>query len=161
MSDSIKTRTVTAAIAGLVISVIKADGNAGNVTIRDVNALTEIINPQDCPILSPRARGFISDVEIMRDSYGGDASLKRISYNLTYDFFYTPALEGAGLFEKYDNMVDAAIAVLLALATNTALNGATDVIPSPVSLFGPIEDTTGQVFHGCQFVLRVMQFLEA
>lgn len=161
MTDSIKISTVTATIATQTISVVNAYGSTVNVTIKDTSAIPVTVNQQDCPLLSPLPPNFMSGVTIRRDTYGGDAGLKTIEYDLTYRFFYCPALQGVSQFEKYDEMVTAAAAVLLHFATHTSITGSTDIMPrQPVPFFGPVVDGGGNVFHGFDLVLHVMQYME-
>lgn len=159
MPSSIGLSTVTGQIAALTITVTNANGTSKTLDIRDMSEIPEAVNSPDCPMLAPKPAGFVTDVSIMRDTYGADASLKTVLYTLTYQFFYCPMEEGVGLFEKYDNMVSAAAIVLNALATST--NGiSTDILPGAVPGFGPIEDVSGQAFHGCEITLNVKQYME-
>lgn len=160
MTDSIKLTTVTASIAALSITVTKPDGSSGALTIKNIDAIPEAVNPQDCPVLAPRAAGFVTDFVMTRDTMGADAAYKTVTYTLTYTFYYVPTLQGAGLFEKYDEMVTASAAVLLALSTNTYLSGTTDIYPNGIPQFGPVQDATGAQFHGCEISVRVTQYME-
>ena len=160
MADSIKITTVTASIAALTVSVTNALGTSVTLNIKDVSAIPEAVNQQDCPVLAPRPDSFVTDFSVTRDSFGADSALKSAAYTLHYEFFYAPMLQGVGLFEKYDEMVTAAAVILNHLATNTALSGSTDILPASVPAFGAMADATGTLFHGCEIALRVMQYME-
>ena len=161
MADSIKLTTVTNSIAALSITITKPDGTSGTLTIRDIDELTEAINQEQCPILSPQPANFVTDVVITRDTFGADAALKTVKYTLHYIFYYAPVAQGATMFEKYDNMITAAAIILNHLAINTNLTGATDILPQAIPVFGPVADGTGALFHGCVISMRVMQYMEA
>lgn len=161
MAESLKFTTLTASIAALTISITKPDGTTGNLAIRDISALTTTINQQDCPLLAPRPDDFVSDLRIVRDSYGGDSAYKTARYTLTYVFYFYPVSAGAGLFEKYGAMVTAAAVILNHLASHTNLTGATDVQPPETVRFGAMADAAGTLFHGCELSLAVEQHLES
>ena len=162
MADTLKLTTVTASIAALTITVTNARGSSVTLNIDDTSGLQKRVkvNQQDCPLLMPRPDNFVSNLGFTRDTYGADAALKTMAYTLTYNFYYAPIAQGVGLFEKYDEMVTAAAAILLHLATNTNLSGATDILPESVPAFGAMADAAGTLFHGCEIALRVTQFLE-
>jgi len=166
MTDAINLTTLCTTIAAQTISITGAYGSAANLSIRDISNVPVAVNQQDCPLLAPAPNGFVSNVVITRDTYGADASLKRIEYDLRYRFYYAPMLQSVSMFEKYDEMVTAAVAVLLHFSTNTNLSGSTDFLPQSLPGFGPVTDGTlnssGQptIFHGCDFVFHVMQYLE-
>ena len=160
MADSIKITTVATSIAALSITVTNALGSSVTVGIKDISAVPEAVNQQDCPMLAPRPQGFVTDFGVTRDAFGADAAPKTVAYTLHYVFFYAPVMQGVGLLEKYDEMVTAAAVVLNHLATNTALSGTTDILPGNIPVFGPVADVTGQQFHGCEIEMRVIQFME-
>jgi len=160
MADSLKITTVTASIAALTISITKPDGTTGNLTIRDLGDMREAINQQDCPVLTPRADNFVSNLRIERDSFGADAAYKTAYYTLNYVFYFYPVNAGAGLFEKYGAMVTAAAVMLTYLATHTNLTGTTDIMPEAQTSFGLQLDAAGTPFHGCEVALNVEQYLE-
>ena len=160
MADTIKITTLATAIAALSVSVTNASGSSVTLAIKDIAAIPEAVNQVDCPILAPRPDNFITDFSVTRDTYGADAALKTVRYRMNYVFYFCPALQGVGIFEKYDDMVTAAAIILNALATNTNLSGAQDILPSGIPSFGMQVDVGGTAFHGCEISLDVAQFME-
>ena len=73
MADTFKLSQVTAGIAALgsSITVTKADGNSGAIVIRDIGALPDAVNQEDCPVLVPNPDGFISNLQPVRQTFGG------------------------------------------------------------------------------------------
>src|SRR3990167_3616665 len=133
MADAIKITTVATAIAAISIS---------GVTVKDISAIPEAVNEQDCPLLAPRPDNYVSNLRVAEDTFGGPvAALKSCYYTLNYTFYYSPVAAGAGLFEKYDDMVTKAAAVLLALAA-TIIGGTVEHTVSGISVFGPVADVT-------------------
>lgn len=160
MPDSIKLTTVTNSIAAQSITITKPDGTSGTLTIRDIDELTEAINQEQCPVLTPRPNDLVTGFSVTRDSFGADAAYKTANYVLHYILFYSPIAQGATLFEKYDNMVTAAAVILNHFATNTALTGSTEFFPVTVENFGLMQDATGTIFHGFPLAFAVSQFME-
>lgn len=162
MADTITLTTLTASIAALTITVTNARGESVTLNIDDLSSLQKRVkvNQQDCPLLSPRPDSFVTDFSVTRDTYGADAALKSARYTLNYTFYFAPVGQGVGVFEKYDEMVTAAAVILNHLATNTALSGATDILPSGVPSFGLQSDAMRTLFHGCEIALQVMQYME-
>lgn len=160
MADSIKLTTVTNSIAAQSITITKPDGTSGALTIRDIDELTEAINQEQCPILTPRPNDFVTGFTVERDSFGADAAYKTARYLLHYVLFYAPIAQGSTIFEKYDNMVTAAAVILNHFATNTNLTGTTEFFPVTVENFGLVQDATGTIFHGFPLTFSVMQFME-
>lgn len=162
MADSFKLATVTAGIAALAVSVTKADGTTGNIDIRDIGAVPEAVNQADCPVFAPNPDGFVANLTAPRVTFGGDAAKKDWVYTLNYVFYYAPALEGPTLFAAYGDMVVAAVALLLAIMTNTqTIGGCVDLVVSAIPQFGKQTDVNGTAFHGCKIALAVKQYMEA
>ena len=57
MADAIKITTVATAIAAISIS---------GVTVKDISAIPEAVNEQDCPMLAPRPDNFVSNLRVLR-----------------------------------------------------------------------------------------------
>ena len=160
MTDTIKVSTVTTAIAAASITVTNAYGTSVTLTIKNTSAMPVSVNQQACPMLTPHPTDFISNVVVTRDTYGADAALKSIEYDLKYRLFFAPILQGTTMLAKYDDLVDAAVAILLYFTTNTNLSGTVDFLPRPIVSFGAVADGAGTQFHGCDFIFHVMQYLE-
>jgi len=162
--DSFKINTVTAALAafGPSISVLKADGTTGAITILDSSAMASSINQEDCPVLAPNPDNFVTNLTAPRITFGGDASKKDWVYTLNYIFYYCPALEAPDLFSAYGDMVTAFAAILLYVMDNTqSIGGCVDFIINGVPYFGKQSDVTGTNFHGAKIAFAVKQYMEA
>lgn len=130
------------------------------VTIRDIDEIPEAVTPTMCPVLYPEPVGFISNFEYTRQSQGGGAvALADVTYNLTYTFLYAPVGSGRGLFDVYDDMVAKVGLILDAFIIADAATGAVDLTPDTPLNLGPVSDPAGNVFHGCQFVLNITEFV--
>lgn len=160
MTDAINVSTVTNAIANASITVTNAYGTSGVMTITNVTGMPVSVNQQSCPMLTPHPTDFISNASVTRDTFGADAALKGIEYDLKYRFFFAPILQGTTMLAKYAALVDAAVAILLYFTTNTALSGTVDFLPRPIVSFGAVADGAGTQFHGCDFIFHVKQYLE-
>lgn len=161
MTDSIKVSTVTAALAALQIDVTRPGGTVGPVKIRDTNVIPTGVNREDCPVLAPRPMNFVTNFGITRQTFGADSALKDVNYTLNYLFYYFPVAAGTLLFEKYDDMVTAAMVVLNYIATHTSpLLGTTDILPGDIPAFGEVVDAANKSFHGCTMTFRVIQYME-
>lgn len=164
MTDTVKFTTVTAAIAASSITVTRHSGATGALKIKDVGTLPQAIPTEQCPILAPRASNFCSNVQVVRDTFGADAALKTISYDLAYQLFFYPLGEGLKWVTYYGAMVTCAMEILLWFATNTNSfvdDGAHEFMPAGIPVFDPQVDAAGTPFHGCQFLFHVQQFMES
>ena len=146
------------AIATIADSI--AAVSVSGVTIKDLNEIPEAVTLRDCPVLFPRPDGFVTDLAVKRDSFGTGAVAKMtVTYILTYTFCHAPIGSGRGLFDVYDNMIANAFAIIDAIITNDTVTGLVDLQVDDALNFGPVEDPSGNVFHGCEIQLYVMEFV--
>ena len=130
------------------------------VTIRDIDEIPEAVTNRDCPILYPEPSGFISNFAMVRESTGpGTTALITVTYDLTYTFLYAPVGSGRGLFDVYDDLVKKVGLIFDAIIANDTLAGAIDFLPEEVLNIGATVDPVENVFHGCQFVFSVTEFV--
>jgi len=143
--------TITNSIAALSVS---------GVTIQDVDEIIEHVKERDCPLVQPLPNGFVNGLSVTRDSQGpGSIALKTVRYTLTYRLMYAAVGTGRGLFDVYDDMITKAGLFLDALLADDALSGSVDITPMGALNFGLVGDPAGNVFHGCDFQLQVMEFV--
>lgn len=141
---------IASSIAGLTVS---------GVTLKNTTGIPETVDPRQ-PTIFPRPDGFVSGLTIIRDSTGiASQARKTAQYNLTYRLCYTPIGAGRGLFDVYGSMVTAAFAFLDAVIANDAITGLVDITPQDVTAFGPVSDPAGVMFHGCDFVFMITEFI--
>ena len=150
MTYSANFPTLATAIKGLTIS---------GIPIRDLSELPTSAMLQT-PVIIPRPDGYISNLAVTRDSYGTGGSEKlTLTYDLTYRLLYAPI--GMNLdFGTYDNLISAIATALVVFETNDVLSGAVDIVVNTVASVGPVSDPSGNVYHGCDFVLSVTQLCE-
>jgi len=143
--------TVTNSIAALSVS---------GVTLKDMDEILEQVEERDGPIIQPIPNGFVTDLGAERDSFGDPSqALKTLNYTLNYRLMYIPLDAGRGLFDVYDDMVAKAFLFIDAVLANDDLSGSVDVTPVGALNFGPVVDPAGNQFHGCDFQLRVQEFV--
>lgn len=143
--------TIATSIAGLSVS---------GVTIKDLTGLPTAVDNRECPVLYPKPNGFVSGLSVVRESFGAAVTAhKTVEYTLTYAFLYRRVEAGRGLFDTFDDMVDKAFEVLDAIIANDVVSGAIDITPIGIVNVGPVADPAGELFHGCELQLRVMEFV--
>lgn len=135
------------------------------VRVRDVDEIRAAVTERDCPILIPEPLNFLSNITIVRDSYGPAATaMKTITYQLGYTFLYAPVGAGREL-ERYWDMVKKAALILDAfiadddMTSGTSFDEAVDITPVSVVEFGPVPDPAGNQFIGCRFQFQVIEFI--
>ena len=150
-------------LATVAITNAIDDISISGVSIKNLSNIPEAVTPNDCPILFPDPRSFISGVSVEWDSYGTDAlANKHITYNLTYTFCFEPIGAGRGMLDIFDPWMDAVLAIMDGfIAASLTFNsvGGVEVNLQEVTPFGVIQDLAGNQFHGCQFVLQVIEFI--
>lgn len=141
--------TITNSIAALSVS---------GVTLKDIDEIPETATGLG-PVIYPKPDGFVTDFTVERNSFGGGSTAKMTAtYNLTYRFCHSPV--GSGRFlEFYDDMVTKAFLFLDAVIAVDVMTGLIDLQVDDTLSFGPVMDPSGAVFHGCDIVLRVMEFI--
>jgi len=145
-----KFTTLATAIKGLTIT---------GIPIRDLSELPTSAMLQT-PVIIPKPDGFINNLAMTRDTYGSGGNAKwTLTYDMTYRLLYAPI--GMNLdFGTYDNLISAIASSLVVFQTNDVLSGAIDIVVNTVSNVGPVSDPSGNVYHGCDFVLSVTQLSE-
>lgn len=149
MSATIDITTVTNAIESLSIS---------GVTVLDIDEIAESMQMSPAT-LAPRPENFITGISVTRDEMSGQAL--RLHYTLNYRYYHCAITGGlGGLFGSYPVMIAKIALILLAFCSDASLSGAMDNTEPSVSNIGPVHDPAGSPFHGCEFSLNIMQFLE-
>lgn len=147
---SLQIATVCASIAALSVA---------GVTIKDLDEIPENVDLR-APTILPKPDGFVSGLRYERQSQGGGSVAKGdCYYTLTYRLCYAPVGSGRGLFETYPAMVTAAFAFLDAVLAVDVLQGAVTIRPVGALNFGPVSDPAGNIFHGCDIAVEIMEFV--
>lgn len=172
MSENIKLSTLTALIAAQSITVTNALGSSVALNIRDVSMTNETpgtgiviaINPQDCPVLSPRALNFVTNVKPTMDTYNSQ-SLGRhsIEYDLTYQLYFYPLGEGGSWAANYGANAVCVMAIMLYFMTHSdqfAGSGSEDFFPLAIPALQSQSDATSTLYHGAEISFHVKHFTE-
>jgi hypothetical protein len=150
MTINVQFATVAAGISALSIS---------GVNVKDIDTL-----PEDCtllcPVFYPRPDGFITDLSPTVQSFGSGGTAKLdLSYTLTYRYLHAP-LGTHGLFDTYAGLIAKLELILEAIFANDAITGAVDLQTVGVSDVGPVADPAGNMYHGADISLRVLEFVQ-
>ena len=129
------------------------------VTIKDLNEIPESADPADCPMVYPNPEGFLSNFELERMSMSSGASNDwDVRYSLTYRFLHSEIGGGLGLFDVYDDMVDKVMDFVDKMLVSDSVTGSVDLEVEDITQFGPVSDPSGNMFHGCDIVFRILEF---
>jgi hypothetical protein len=130
------------------------------VTVHDIHDIPTTLTERDCPAFFPNPDGFVTGLQVTRDSMGlANTARKTVTYTLHYVYCHAPIGEGRGLFDIYSAFVTNAFAIIDAIIANDALSGALDMTVTDAANFGPVNDPAGNVFHGCEFALDIMELV--
>jgi len=144
-------------IAQICTSIAGLD--VAGVTIADLDQIPEQVTSRK-PMIFPRPDGFVSNFIMERNSFGGGSTAKMtVTYTLNYRLCYAPIGEGRGVFDIYPNMVEKAFLFLDAVLAIDTLTGLEDITPGDVIDFGPVTDPAGNLFHGCDILINIMEFV--
>ena len=139
---SFSSTTIATAIAALSVT---------GVTVKDITAIPEQVEPRDCPILFPSPDGWMSggngEPEDGPTTFG-TTTTRLWQFNRTYHYVYLHEVVGAtrGLKDIYSALATKADAIITAI---TRLN-VTDVDVKNVNIsnFGVLSDPAGNSFFG-------------
>ena len=133
--------------------------SVSGLTIKDLNEIPEAVTGRDCPVIYPKPDGFVTNFEMVRDSFGGGSTAKMtVTYDLTYRLLGAPLASGRGLFDSYSLMVEKVYAFIDAVLAIDTMAGLVDITPADTTAFGPVSDPAGGMFHGADVILHVMEF---
>jgi hypothetical protein len=146
LSTTFDVSTVTHAVASLSIS---------GVTVKDIHDLTASIGLAYA-ILMPRPDDFITDVSIE------PAELSKqnldVRYTLHYQYFHCAV--GNNLFGDYSPMMTNIAAIVKAFCNDATLTGSIDGGMPTIDGVTLLMDASGNKYHGAEFSLPILQFLE-
>lgn len=147
---ALQVKTITESIAAIEIAGVK---------MRDKSELKEGWDAYDCPLFCPRPNEFMSAPTVEIESFGSGTSRQIcFYYNLAYRYFHAPV--GKGDYEDtWSDMVDNVAKIIDALLINDAVTGAIDLSIQNITEFGAVQDGANNLFHGCDFILRIKEFV--
>jgi len=149
MAIDCKMVTVADSIAGLSIS---------GVTVKDINELSA--SWKSLPnVLYPRPDNFVTGMSLTQ------AELTKqkfdLRYTLNYRFLHVQLGNDAVLFAAYPTLIAKIVLIINTIIANHNLSCAVDVSFGGITALGPLPDPAGNVYHGCDFTINVLEFLEA
>ena len=148
MAINIQIATIADSISKLSIS---------GITIKDINELSA--SWKSLPnVLYPRPNNFITNVALT----AAVMSKQRydLHYVLNYRFLNVQVGSDAVMFATYPELIAKVILIANAIITNHNLTGAIDVSFGGITDIGALPDPVGNVFHGCDFQINVLEYLE-
>jgi hypothetical protein len=147
---SLQITSIADAISKLTVTGVK---------FRDLDEIKEGLGVRDTPCFMPKPDGYVTDFEVVRDSYGAAAQRRMtVEYTLNYSFFYAVIGSGRLGLEKYSEMVVKAFSIIDAIiAYDSTVTADLEVIGG--AQFGPVVDPAGNVYHGCIISVRVTEFV--
>jgi hypothetical protein len=146
MSTTFNAVTVANSIESLSIS---------GVTVADVDEISASIG-QGLTILAPRPDDFISNLTITP----AEISAQQLDVNYDLNYVYYHCAIGGALIDVYSAMLAKIALIIKAFAQNETLTGAMDNGLPTITHIGPVQDPAGNVYHGCDITIHILQFLE-
>jgi hypothetical protein len=146
LSTTIDITTVTNAIAALTIT---------GVLIKDVDEVAASIG-LGFGILTPRPDDFITGVSITP----AELSKQNLDVRYTLHYHYFHCAIGQDLFADFAPLVTKIGAIIKAFCNDAKLTGSIDGGMPTIGRVGPIMDAAGNKYHGCEFSMPILQFLE-
>lgn len=149
MAIDVKIATVADSISKLSIS---------GIVVKDINELSA--SWQSLPnVLYPRPDNFVTGVsltqaELSKQKYD-------LRYTLNYRFLHVALGNDAVLFVAYPTLIAKIVLIVNAIITNHNLTGAMDVNFGGITAIGALPDPAGNAYHGCDFAVDILEYLEA
>lgn len=148
MAINVQIATVADSISKLSIS---------GVTIKDIDQLSA--SWKSLPnVLYPRPKDFITGtslmpVELTKSKYD-------LRYTLNYRFLNVQLGNDAVLLVTYPTLIAKIVLIINAIITNHNLTGAVDVSFGGITAIGALSDPAGNAYHGADFAINVLEYLE-
>ncbi len=125
--------------------------------IMDLDNIPETSEVGRGPIVIPNPDGYWNNLVVERASLGN--LVRNVTYDLMYRLLSSEVGEGrVSIFDNYKPMVLQTALFVGAVLTNDAITGLIDLQLGGISNFGPVTDPSDNLFHGCDFILRVLEF---
>ena len=151
MTIAINPTTVSASIAALSIS---------GVTIKDVDEIPDTVNNL-CPVLMPQPNNFVTDIQVVRQSFGSNGTQKLdCNYTLNYLFLYAEVGSGIGAFAPYSGLLTLLTTTLNVILNNDSVTGLVDMSLAGVSNVGVVTDPSDREYWGVQIALRCLEYAQ-
>ena len=146
MSTTFDVTTVTNAIESLSIS---------GVSVKDVDTITQSLG-LGFAVLMPRPDDFITDVSIEP----AELSKQNLDVRYTLHYQYYHCAVGNNLFGDFQPLIAKIALIIKAFCNDATLSGSIDGGMPTIDRVGPVQDAAGNQYHGAEFSLPILQFLE-
>jgi hypothetical protein len=134
--------------------------NISGVTIKSIDTIPPTGN-MIMPVLFPQPGGFITDIDVSRESFGtGGIAATNFMYTLHYVFLFAELGSGISQLDPYSPLIEKLKTVWETIITNDAVTGLVDMELAGVEGLGQVEDPSGNQFWGCLFSLRCLEFAQ-
>ncbi len=151
MTVNIQLATVAASIAAL---------NVSGVTICDIDEIP-LEGSARGPLIIPIPERYVTNLSGEDVSFGAGAALKDLRYTLNYRLLYAPIGSAQrAVIGGYAEMIAVAVNFMEAIMAISTLAGAVEIQLENVPAFGPVLDPVGTYYHGCDFALRIHEFIQ-
>lgn len=129
-----------------------------SVTIMDLDVIPP--NAQDIrlQVMYPEPDGFVSDFEMVRNSYGSSNAKMTVTYNLNYTYLHAPIGTGRTGLDAYTDMITYAMRIIDAILAIDTITGAIDITPT-ITQCGAVVDPSGNTYLGCRLALTCTEFV--
>jgi hypothetical protein len=119
--------------------------------------IKELMAPRDLPCLMPHPKNFITDLQVVHDSMGRGND--KVTYILNYRLYFRPVVGTVKFFGPYAALIDMVVAILDKIILSTPPTYAFDMMPRSREI-GGVDDHAGNMYHGCDFEISVIEQLE-
>ena len=111
------------------------------------------------PMLIP-APDYLTNFEMVRDSYGDGVAKMTVTYTINYVLCYTPAGAGrSSVLEYYDEMIAMCTLIIDKVLAINQFGGAVDIMPDGITGMGIVQDPAANDYIGCFMGFRVTEFV--
>lgn len=146
MSTTFDLQTVTNSIAALSIS---------GVTVKDSDEIATTIG-LGIAVLCPRPDSFITNLTIVP----AELSKQNLDATYTLNYIYYHCKIGGDFIADYSAMLTKIALLIKAFSNDAVLTGALDNGEARINRIGPVQDGSGNTYHGCEISIDIKQFLE-
>jgi hypothetical protein len=128
--------------------------SVSGLAIFDLDEIKELMLPHDLPCLMPHPKNFITQFSAPLFSM----SRKRDrSYTLNYRLYFKPVTGTLKFFGPYSDLVKMAVKILDGIIDATPPDGM-NIMPA-IKEIGGVEDSAGNMYHGCDFEFTVTELI--
>lgn len=132
--------------------------SVAGLVIKDTNEIPPAGSDRT-PMLIPHW-DYLTEVEVIRDSYGAGVAKMTVKYTINYVLLYISAGAGrANVLEYYDDMIALVGAIWDKVLAVSTYDGAVDIQVNSLTGMGVVQDPSGADYIGCNLSFRVTEFV--